>query len=76
MEREVPERRPALARMVVEGRVIVDRLGTAERLKEWCAAVLDAGPAPPTAQEIADARYGITDAVDDIVGGLEPGEVA
>ncbi len=76
LEREVPERRPALARMVVEGRVIVDRLGTAERLQEWCAAVLDAGPAPPTSQEIADARYGITDAVDDILGGLAPGEVA
>ena len=56
--------------------MVVDRDGSGGRLQEWCAAVLEAGPAPITDQEIADIRYAITDAVDDIRGGLGWQELA
>jgi hypothetical protein len=41
-----------------------------------CRAVIEGGPGPLDPDELAAARYGLTDVVDDLVHSTDPGETA
>ena len=64
---DAARRSPSTSRMVCEGVVLQDRDGWAARLKEADCALLAAGPAPLTEQELAFARYFVTDLMDDLM---------
>ncbi|MCB0201041.1 MAG: nucleotidyltransferase domain-containing protein [Anaerolineae bacterium] len=66
-QHDAARRMPATSRMVCEGIVVCDRDGLAGQLKEEACALLAAGPAPLTEQELASARYFISDLMDDLI---------
>jgi hypothetical protein len=65
---DAQRRRPSLPRMCAEGIILVDRDGSAQRIKQEAQALLDQGPAPLSAAEVTHLRYHLTDALDDFVG--------
>ena len=65
-------RRPTMARLVSEARMLLDRDGSGSRLAAECAAVLAAGPVAPTTAEHDLMRYLLTDLLDDLEGGGGP----
>ncbi|MGA9173706.1 MAG: nucleotidyltransferase domain-containing protein [Thermoactinomyces sp.] len=65
--------RPALIRMVAEGIVLIDQ-GLANKLKTDAQSILDQGPEPWTMDQINQARYMITDCLDDLIGCNHPEE--
>jgi predicted nucleotidyltransferase len=60
--------RPSLPTMVAEGEVVVSRDGVADHVRQRAIEILHAGPAAPTAAELEDRRYGLTDLLDDFIG--------
>lgn len=66
-QHDAARRTAATSRMVCEGIVVCDRDGWAIRLKEEAHTLLAAGPAPLTAQELALARYFVSDLMDDLI---------
>lgn len=66
-------RRNTLADMCAYGVVLVDR-GSAEAVRREAREADQAGPEPATPEELALARYALTDALDDLVGAEDPGE--
>jgi len=69
--RDVPERRPALHRMVAMG---IPLVGDPAEWQAASAAVLAAGPAPLTDPERESQRYTMTDRIDDLTHARDPGE--
>lgn len=65
--RDAARRRPSTSTMACEGVILHDQDGWAERLKREACALLENGPPPLTAQELAWARYGLTDLLDDFI---------
>lgn len=61
-------RRPSLPAMCAEGVVLADSAGIAAELQRHARDLLERGPEPLTPAEIASARYGVTDLLDDFVG--------
>lgn len=71
--KETARRKPTLARMIATG---VPVAGDAEvaGLKAECQALLDAGPGPTSDTALEDARYGVTDLLDDLAYARDSGE--
>jgi len=71
-------RTPSLQAMCAEGIVLRDRDGLAERIKAEAREWLARGPAPLSARAMRDARYALTDRLDDFIGAtrLEEGMFA
>src|SRR5689334_15400538 len=60
--------------MCAEGLVLRDRDGLAERIKAEARDWLARGPEPLTPREIREARYALTDRLDDFIGATRPEE--
>jgi hypothetical protein len=71
LARELPDRRPALHRMIATGAAVT---GDPAALRAQCARVLAAGPPPLPREEIDRGRYGLTDLIDDLTHAVDPGE--
>lgn len=67
-------RRAAITAIVATGIVLTSVDGAAERLAAGAAERLRRGPAPMSPEELAFRRFRITDAVDDLRGGLAPAD--
>lgn len=70
---ETARRKPTLARMIATGTPVT---GEAEgkELKAECQALLEAGPGPAPDTALEDARYGVTDLLDDLAYARDGGE--
>jgi predicted nucleotidyltransferase len=71
---DAERRTPSLPAMCAEGVVLRDRDGLAERIKMEARDWLARGPAPLSAREIRDARYALTDRLDDFIGATRRDE--
>lgn len=69
--RDAERRRPSLPTMCAEALVLRDAGGIAGRLRREARALLERGPAPPSAAEIERQRYELTDLVDDLGGARD-----
>jgi 8-oxo-dGTP pyrophosphatase MutT (NUDIX family) len=70
---ETARRKPTLVRMIATGVPVageVDVVG----LKAECQTLLDAGPGPASDTALEDARYGVTDLLDDLAYARDGGE--
>lgn len=65
--------RPSLPRICAEGVILRDD-GTAALIQREAEELLARGPVPWSPQDIDRARYGITDALDDLIGATDPAE--
>jgi hypothetical protein len=74
--KDVARRRPTMARLVSEGRLLVDHDGVGEALARECAAVVAAGPPLLSPEDLELRRYGLTDLLDDLAGHPPPAELA
>lgn len=69
-------RRPILHRMIADAVVVAGDGHAAHPIQARCRQVLDAGPPPLTPAQRDRARYGLTDALDDLAHATDPTEVA
>ncbi|WP_219502176.1 cupin domain-containing protein [Nonomuraea ceibae] len=77
VEQDVARDRPTLMRLCADGVLLVDRSdGQAAELQRELRARLDAGPGPLPAPRLDRARYVLSDLLDDLAGGGDPGERA
>ncbi|WP_125776037.1 nucleotidyltransferase domain-containing protein [Antribacter gilvus] len=74
LDREVGRRKPTLARMVATGTVVAGVPGAADGFQAECRRVLEAGPGPASTRELEDARYAVTDLLDDLAHARDDGE--
>lgn len=65
---DIERGRPSLAVMIVEGVVLRNVEGLADRVKATAQAALDAGPEPLSEERLQDWRYSLTDLLDDFLG--------
>lgn len=70
---ETERRKPTLARMIAVGEPVAGKAHVAG-LKAECQALLDAGPGPASDTALEDARYGVTDLLDDLAYARDGGE--
>lgn len=71
---ETAERRSPLLHMTAHGHLLVDADGVGARLRSEARQRLAAGPPPLPAEQLADRRYALTDALDDLRGCADPQE--
>ena len=71
---DVQRRRPSLPHMCAEGFILLDRSGSAQRIKQEAQALLDQGPEPLSTAEVTQMRYQLTDHLDDFAGSVRPTE--
>ena len=64
--KEAARRRPSTSMMDCEGIILRDVDGLASQLKQEACALLEQGPPPLAAAELALARYGVSDLMDDL----------
>lgn len=69
--RNQAERKPTMARLVARGAPLLSGDAGAV-VRRYCETVLEAGPAPLSAEALAAARYALSDLIDDLQGA-EPG---
>lgn len=69
--KDLRRRRPTMARRVATGVPLVEGDGGLDLQRE-CAAVVAAGPGPTSPEDLALARYLLTDQLDDLAGGATP----
>jgi ADP-ribose pyrophosphatase YjhB (NUDIX family) len=72
---ETTRRKPTLARMIAMGVPLVGETDVAT-LKAECQALVDGGPGPASDTALEDARYGVTDLLDDLAYARDGGEAA
>lgn len=70
---ETARRKPTLARMIATGVPVAGESEVAA-LKAECRALLEAGPGPTPDTALEDARYGVTDLLDDLAYARDGGE--
>lgn len=70
----VKSRRPAMATLCVDGVILRDVDGLAQRFHDEARQLLEKGPKPLTPEEIEAYRYGITDLLDDLIGSERDAE--
>lgn len=70
---EMARRKPTLVRMIATGVPVAGESDVAG-LKAECRAMLDAGPGPASDSALEDARYGVTDLLDDLAYARDGGE--
>ena len=68
------ERRGVMASIYGKGIVLADRDGAAQQIALKARVVFDAGPPQLTAEQLEARRYGLTDALDDLVDTVDPHE--
>lgn len=73
--REVAGRHSPLLAMVGLGELLVDADGTGARLQADARRRWAAGPPPASVDDLADLRYQLSDALDDLDGATDPDEV-
>jgi hypothetical protein len=73
VELDAARRRPSTSMMDCEGIVLRDVDGLAVKLKQEACALLEQGPPALPAAELALARYGVSDQMDDLADA-DPGE--
>ncbi|MFE7505589.1 NUDIX domain-containing protein [Promicromonospora sp. NPDC057488] len=71
---ETARRKPTLARMIATGVLVAGPAGAVDDLQAECAALLDAGPGPASDAALEDARYVVTDLLDDLAYARDGGE--
>ncbi|KAB1978929.1 nucleotidyltransferase domain-containing protein [Streptomyces triticiradicis] len=71
-ERETAARRSPLLAMCAEGMLLADADGLGAALQAESRERLAAGPPPPSATELEDRRYALTDTLDDLRGCTDP----
>ena len=64
--KDAARRRPSTSMMDCEGIILRDVDGFASQLRQEACALLEQGPPPLTAAEVALARYGVSDLMDDL----------
>ncbi|GAB3775899.1 hypothetical protein FB382_004259 [Nocardioides ginsengisegetis] len=69
-------RRPTMARLVSGGEMLLDVDGSGAALVAECTAAVAAGPPALEGSALELARYGLTDLLDDLVGGGPPAIMA
>jgi hypothetical protein len=69
-EIDLADGKPSLLRMCADGVVLDGEERSIEAVRAEARRRLDAGPAESTPGEIDRRRYGITDLIDDLVGGV------
>ncbi|MFI7113842.1 cupin domain-containing protein [Nonomuraea sp. NPDC050227] len=75
VDRDLAERKPGVARMCADGAVLVDRTGgRASDLQAALGDRLAAGPGGLAAARADQARYALSDLLDDLAGATDPGE--
>ncbi|GAB3590709.1 nucleotidyltransferase domain-containing protein [Angustibacter peucedani] len=67
-------RQPTIQRLVGESLVLVDPSGRGAELQAAARAEIAAGPRPLSPDELASARYAVTDQLDDLVGARDDDE--
>jgi len=70
---ETARRRPTLARMIATGVAVAGKRAAAG-IQAECQELLAAGPGPESDTALEDARYGVTDLLDDLAHARDGGE--
>ncbi|WP_242504361.1 NUDIX hydrolase [Promicromonospora panici] len=73
ISKETARRKPTLARMIATGVPLTGETHVVG-LKAECQALVDAGPGPASDSALEDARYGVTDLLDDLAYARDGGE--
>ena len=76
LAKDITGRRPTLHRMIAGGVPLLTPDADLDEVQARCRAVLAEGPLPLPADELAWARYALTDLLDDLVHSTDPGETA
>jgi hypothetical protein len=71
---DVDRRIPALPTVCIEGIVLRDADGLADRIRAEARDLIADGPPPLTEAEREDVRYALTDSLDDLLGTMDAGE--
>ncbi|MFD3796735.1 nucleotidyltransferase domain-containing protein [Streptomyces californicus] len=71
---EIAQRNSALLWMCADGALVLDADGTGARLAETAKRLATAGPPPVTETALEDARYALTDLLDDVAVCGDAGE--
>jgi len=75
-QKDRDRRQPTIMRLVGESIILVDRDRSGVELQRECAGEIESGPAPLTPDELASARYGVTDLLTDLEGAHDDAERA
>jgi len=76
LDMELAARKPTMHRMIGTGLPLGEVDDELAGLREECAKALAEGPGPLDADGIEASRYGLTDALDDYLHSVDPGETA
>ncbi|MFF8441675.1 nucleotidyltransferase domain-containing protein [Streptomyces californicus] len=71
---EIAQRNSAMLWMCADGALVLDADGTGARLAETAKRLATAGPPPVTETALEDARYALTDLLDDVAVCEDAGE--
>ncbi|MFD4018372.1 nucleotidyltransferase domain-containing protein [Streptomyces sindenensis] len=71
---EIAQRRSPLLWMCADGVLLLDVDGTGARIAETAKRLAAAGPPPATVTKLEDARYALTDLLDDFAAVTDAGE--
>ncbi|GAA4035398.1 nucleotidyltransferase domain-containing protein [Allokutzneria multivorans] len=74
VDREIAQRGSPLLHMCAKGTLLFDHSGIGEWACSTSRERFDAGPPPLTPVELEDARYRVTDLLDDLAGATDPDE--
>jgi hypothetical protein len=74
-EKDMAARTPSLLQMCNEGIVLAQKGTEADKIKNQCTQLLDAGPAPLETNFICNRRYQLTDALEDFKGSEVRAEI-
>jgi hypothetical protein len=75
-QKDQDRRQPTIMRLVGESIILMDADGSGIRLQRECVKEIAAGPRPLSPDELASARYGVTDLLTDLEGATDPDEQA
>ncbi|MFI8526660.1 NUDIX domain-containing protein [Promicromonospora sukumoe] len=71
---ETARRKPTLARMIATGMPVAGEAELVTELQAECRELVEAGPGPASEAALEDARYGVTDLMDDLSYARDLGE--
>ncbi|WP_051468267.1 hypothetical protein [Actinomadura oligospora] len=75
-DNNLARRWPGIPRLIADGVIVRDRDGLGARLQEEMRDRLAQGPAEATQAELDEARYEVTDLLDDLAGTWDQAEIA
>ncbi|MCP2264355.1 NUDIX domain-containing protein [Promicromonospora thailandica] len=71
---ETARRKPTLARMIATGMPVAGEAALVTELQAECRELVETGPGPASETVLEDARYGVTDLLDDLAYARDIGE--